>query len=75
MSNLQQRIGGFSLLGSSRLMNDRQAAAYLGVSRSWFQHARLRGDGPPFIRIGGSVRYRPSDLDDYLAANTKRGGR
>ena len=27
----------------------------------------LQGDGPPFVKIGGAVRYRRSDLDQYIA--------
>lgn len=27
----------------------------------------IRGDGPPFIRFGRSIRYRQRDLDLYCA--------
>jgi predicted DNA-binding transcriptional regulator AlpA len=42
-----------------------EAAAHLGVSKSWLDKSRLRGDGPAFIRIGGNVRYRLEDLDAF----------
>lgn len=28
---------------------------------------RVRGDGPPFIKVGRSVRYDPRDVDEWLA--------
>jgi hypothetical protein len=31
---------------------------------------RLNGDGPAFVRIGRSVRYRQSDLDCWMDAST-----
>jgi hypothetical protein len=29
------------------------------VSPSWLAKARRRGDGPPFVRFGRSIRYFP----------------
>jgi excisionase family DNA binding protein len=40
------------------LLTPKEAAELLKVSRSWLAKARMRGDGPPFIRIGRSIRYR-----------------
>jgi len=34
-----------------------EAARILKVSESWLAKARMRGEGPPFIRLGRSVRY------------------
>jgi hypothetical protein len=34
-----------------------ETAKILKVSESWLAKARMRGEGPPFIRIGRSVRY------------------
>lgn len=44
-----------------------EAARYIGMSRSWLAQARMRGNGPPYIKIGRSVRYLRSDLDAWLA--------
>lgn len=43
------------------------AARYLAYSTAFLKAAR-RGvcDGPPFVRIGRSIRYLRSDLDDWL---------
>jgi predicted DNA-binding transcriptional regulator AlpA len=39
-----------------------EAAAYLGVSRSYNEHADI-----PRVRLGRRVVYRIVDLDNYLA--------
>ena len=48
-------------------LNTRQAAAYLQISASTLNKLRVYGDGPPFVKIGRSVRYRRSDLDVWAA--------
>ena len=48
-------------------LNTRQAAAYTGMSRQWFDIARMKGDGPPFIKVGRAVRYHKPTLDAWLA--------
>ncbi len=47
----------------------RQAAEYVGLSKSFLDKARCYGTGPVFIKLGNSVIYRTEDLDDWLAAN------
>ena len=46
-----------------------EVAKILKVSESWLAKARGRGDGPPFIRIGRSVRYLP--LAKWLEAEVQ----
>lgn len=53
------------------LLNERQAAAALGLSHRTLQSWRVRGGGPEFIKLGSSVRYRPADLDAWLAERTR----
>ena len=42
---------------SEEMLTAAEAAKVLKVSESWLAKARMRGDGPPFIRLGRSVRY------------------
>lgn len=56
-----------------RALTEGQAAAYLGVSRSFLRRARMTGplnksEGPPYVRIGRrkGIRYLVDDLDGYL---------
>ncbi len=52
------------------VLRERDAAIYVGLSRATLRNARQgKGDGPPFIRLGTRVRYRPADLDDWLLAH------
>ena len=51
----------------SRLVEDVEASDILGgVKKQTLSVWRLRGCGPPFIKIGRLVRYRVSDLMDYI---------
>lgn len=52
----------------TRVMNDKDAAYYIGMSESWLRIARMHGNpkAPPFLKIGRSVRYLQEDLDAWL---------
>jgi hypothetical protein len=39
------------------LLTPKEAARLLKVSLSWLAKARMRGDGPPYIRVGRAIRY------------------
>lgn len=49
-----------------------ETAQRLGISRSYLDHARCRGDGPPFVRIGRAVRYRWGAVVEWAEAHAKR---
>jgi excisionase family DNA binding protein len=49
-----------------------QAAGYLNSSVSTLAKRRLYGGGPCFTRIGRAVRYRKSDLDEFMASNLQQ---
>lgn len=55
------------------LLRTPDVARILGVSITKLEHMRCDGFGPPWIRVGRSVRYRPGDLDAYIKANTVTG--
>jgi predicted DNA-binding transcriptional regulator AlpA len=40
-----------------RLLKPDEAAKFLRLSLSWLAKRRATGDGPPFIRLGRSIRY------------------
>lgn len=41
-------------------------AEFLNISVKTLRAMRLRGDGPPFYKLGGSVRYRLSDIEQWI---------
>lgn len=53
----------------NRLLHETDVARILLVSESWLQKARVHRKGPPFVKIGRSVRYRKSDIDAYIGSN------
>jgi predicted DNA-binding transcriptional regulator AlpA len=53
------------------LLPPKEAAPVLGLSVSWLAKARLRGDGPRFVKIGHAVRYPLSYLRDYIRSRTR----
>ncbi|HZJ03050.1 MAG TPA: helix-turn-helix domain-containing protein [Thermoleophilia bacterium] len=44
---------------------DREAAHFLGVGLQTLRNWRVRGYGPPFVKAGRAVRYRPDDVRDW----------
>jgi excisionase family DNA binding protein len=52
-------------LGSDRLMRVPEVAAYLGVKESWI-YDNWKRQGIPFRRLGGQLRIRHTDLDDWF---------
>jgi len=53
------------------LLTPEQTAKMLCVSGSWLAKARLRGDGPRYVKIGRSVRYPKSYVQEYLRLRTR----
>ena len=53
------------------LLTVREAAAFLRLSASALNKARIRGDGPRFVRVLRCVRYRLSDLTSYVNEQTR----
>ena len=54
-----------------RLLTTEQAAEYLGLSKKTLEKNRCIGiNSPTHVKIGSSVRYRLSDLDDFIINHT-----
>lgn len=49
-----------------KLLTDKEASEITGLSRAWFQRIRWSGGGPPYVKIGHSVRYRESQLESWI---------
>jgi hypothetical protein len=55
------------------LLSTEEAAQFLNVSPSWLAKARMRGDGPEYILIGGRiVRYTRTSLLRFTAERTRK---
>jgi predicted DNA-binding transcriptional regulator AlpA len=56
----------------TQLLTDRDVAALTGLARSTLAKLRLSGEGPRFIKLGASVRYRVDDVQIWVAAQPRR---
>jgi hypothetical protein len=50
--------------------NEVQAALFLGLSPRTLQAWRVRGGGPPYLKIGRVVRYQRRALIDFQRTHT-----
>jgi hypothetical protein len=58
-------------------VDEKQAAAFLGVSVHWMRRSRWAGNGPVFIKYesngaNGAVRYLPSELERFRESRTRK---
>ncbi len=53
------------------LLTAKEAARILKVSPSWLAKARMRGDGPPFIKVGRSIRYSEFALQQWMKSRQR----
>ena len=53
------------------VLTPEQTAKLLKVSLSWLAKARMRGDGPPYIRIGRAVRYTEPSVGQWMKSRQR----
>ena len=56
---------------AERLLTAKDAANLLRVSQSWLAKARMRGDGPPYVKLGRAIRYREGTLLQWLRSRQR----
>ena len=49
-------------------LNEQEVSKRLNVSVATLRRWRLEKRGPIFVKVGSLVRYRPEDLDSWVAA-------
>ena len=54
------------------ILNTKEAANYVRLGKPTLERFRISGDGPPYAKLGGAVRYRRADLDAWLASRLIR---
>jgi excisionase family DNA binding protein len=60
---------------TNSLLTEQQTARYIAVSVATVRKWRVKGHGPGFLKLGRLVRYRPEDLDQWLATRPHGGER
>jgi predicted DNA-binding transcriptional regulator AlpA len=63
----QKAVGSSSLV----VLTPNEAAERLKVSLSWLAKARMRGDGPGFIKIGRAIRYSEAALLQWMKSRQR----
>jgi predicted DNA-binding transcriptional regulator AlpA len=53
------------------LLTPKQAARYLNLSVSWLAKRRPAGDGPPYVKLGGAVRYVQTSLQQWMKSQQR----
>ena len=53
----------------AQTLTEKQAAARLQLKPQTLNKWRSRRRGPKYLKVGGRVRYRASDLETFLAAS------
>ncbi|CAG0956720.1 MAG: hypothetical protein F9K19_10525 [Rhizobiaceae bacterium] len=51
----------------SMVMRTPEAARYISKSPSWLNKSRADLSGPPFMRLGATIVYAVSDLNNWMA--------
>jgi predicted DNA-binding transcriptional regulator AlpA len=62
-------------MSEKALLNEKQLARTLSISVASARRWRLLSQGPRFLKIGASVRYRPEDVDSWLDSRPSGGER
>lgn len=64
----QQKLPPLAIGG---LFTAAEAAQILKVSQSWLAKARMRGDGPLFIKVGRAIRYSEAALQQWMRSQQR----
>jgi predicted DNA-binding transcriptional regulator AlpA len=59
-------------INTARKIPVAEAAAFLGVSKSWLDKHRVHGGGPAYLKIGRRVVYDLNDLEEFAAGRRFR---
>ena len=51
------------------LLTQEETANWLGIATETLRTWRQRKQGPAYVKVGGSTRYRTDDVKAYLEAN------
>lgn len=53
----------------SQLLTEKDVAKQLQVTAWTLQNWRSRGQGPKYVKLGRIVRYRQTDIDNWIENN------
>jgi predicted DNA-binding transcriptional regulator AlpA len=53
------------------LLLPEEAAKLLKLSLSWLAKARMHGDGPPYMKVGRSIRYSETAVLQWMKSQQR----
>jgi predicted DNA-binding transcriptional regulator AlpA len=56
---------------TSLLLTPKETANRLRLSTSWLAKARMRGDGPPYIKMGRAIRYNEAAILQWMKSRQR----
>jgi len=62
-----------TIRNADRLLTVREVADWLAINENTLHHWRHSHRGPRSLTVGGRIRYRRADVEEWLAAGAKRG--
>jgi predicted DNA-binding transcriptional regulator AlpA len=60
------------MTGKDEYLTTRQLAEETGTNEYTWHKRRVRGDGPKFLKLGKTVRYRRSDVEAWFNSRMRR---
>jgi len=69
--NVDRGLASQKVMSDSAVLTPDEVAGRLKLSSSWLAKARMRGDGPPFIKLGKAIRYPEADLIQWMKARQR----
>ena len=54
---------------TEQLLTEREASTLLNVSMSLLQKNRMLGKPPRYLKLGGAVRYRFADIQEFIESS------
>ena len=57
----------------AKLLTEAEVAEVLGVSKAWCQRKRWAKSGPPYRKLGRTVRYPADELDAWIGRHGLQG--
>lgn len=68
-----RNVRAFPISSDSYLLNEKELAQYLNLTVHALRRFRFEGRGPAYLKMGRLVRYRPEDVQAWLAAQPTGG--
>jgi predicted DNA-binding transcriptional regulator AlpA len=56
---------------ATTVLTPKEAAKFIKFSLSWLAKARMRGDGPPYIKLRRSIRYTEAALLQWMKSRQR----